>query len=104
MMLNGREGMALYGVDSKELGAEPKRFQKGDTVEITFVLTNPLAPGMYYLNCGVRLDTQGRTEFLSHRVDSPILGMTSGSESTVAVGLLEMHAELAVNPALDLAG
>lgn len=101
MMLKTREGTAVYGVDSKELHVAPRNFQQGDTVEIAFLLTNPLAPGTYYLNCGVRLDTECGVEFLSGRVDAAILRVTRGSNSTVAVGLMEMQAQLAVTPVLD---
>lgn len=101
MMLKTREGTAVYGVDSKELHIAPRNFQQGDTVLVAFLLINPLAPGTYYLNCGVRQDTETGVVFLSRRVDAAILRVTSGSNSTIAVGLVEMQAQLAVTPLLD---
>lgn len=96
MMLKTREGITLYGTDSRELDVEPRRFQRDDRVEISFLLSNPLAPGTYYLNCGVRLHTETGVEFLSRRVDAAILRVTKGSKNTVAVGLVEMQAKLTI--------
>ena len=96
MMLKIREGVALYGVDSRQLGAEERNFQAGDSIEIDFTLENPLAPGVYYLNCGVRLDGKDGVEFLSRRVDSAILRVTASGTSSVVTGLVEMQANLSV--------
>ncbi len=97
MMLKTREGVALYGVDSRILGIERRRFRAGEVVEINFALTNPLAPGIYYLNCGVRVDKADSVEFLSRRVDAAILRVTSNANSTAAVGMVEMQAKMALS-------
>lgn len=97
MMLKTKEGFALYGVDSKENKHHKRKFNKGDTIEVSFRLSNPLAPGVYYLNCGVRLDLDSGTEFLSRRVDTALLKVVQAENSTVKTGLLEMHADLVVN-------
>jgi lipopolysaccharide transport system ATP-binding protein len=102
MMLKTREGVALYGVDSKQLVAETRSFQAGDTVEVDFILENPLAPGVYYLNCGVRLDGNDGVEFLSRRVDSALLRVTAGVTSSVVTGLVEMQANLTVDTPLAM--
>ena len=103
MMLKTKEGFALYGVDSKKNKTHEKTFLKGDKVEVGFRLSNPLAPGVYYLNCGVRLDHDSGTEFLSRRVDSALLKVTKADSSTVLSGLLEMHADIVLNDATSLA-
>lgn len=103
MMLKTKEGFALYGVDSKKNKTHEKTFIKGDKVEVSFRLSNPLAPGIYYLNCGVRLDLDSGTEFLSRRVDSALLKVTKAESSTVLSGLLEMRADIVLNDATSLA-
>ena len=102
MMLKTREGVTLYGVDTRQLKVQTRDFQAGETVNVSFTLNNPLAPGVYYLNCGVRLDGSGEIEFLSRRVDSALLRVTAGPSCSVAIGLVEMQAELAVDVPLPM--
>jgi lipopolysaccharide transport system ATP-binding protein len=99
MMLKTVEGITLYGVDSALLKLKAKYYAAGETVEVQFSLTNLLAQGVYYLNCGVRIKTINGDEFLSRRVDSAILRITAGPSSTVATGLVEMGAKLNIKTA-----
>lgn len=94
MMLKTREGVALYGIDSTATEPAIASCHAGETVQVEFALANPLAPGVYYLNCGVRVDGKDGVEFLSRRVDSALLRVTTGKNSTVMTGLLEMQAKL----------
>lgn len=96
MMLKTREGVALYSIDSTKMNLAKTTFQAGDTMEVVFDLKNPLAPGVYYLNCGVRLDGSDGVEFLSRRVDAALLRVTAGATSSVISGLLEMQARMTV--------
>jgi len=96
MMIKTCEGMALYGVDSRQLKNERRIFRAGDVVDVDFTLQNPLAPGIYYLNCGVRLDDMEQVEFLSRRVDSALLRVTSSASSSVVTGHVEMQARISV--------
>ena len=97
MMLKTKEGVALYGVDSKQLDVEPRDFQSGETLEVDFKLDNPLAPGVYYLNCGIRSDNYNGVEFLSRRIDSAILRVSYCDSSTAAIGMIELGARLSVS-------
>ena len=99
MMLKTREGVALYGVDSKAVDTAPSFMVEGDLVDVFFSLDNVLAPGVYYLNCGVRVDDEERVEFLSRRVDAAMLRVTTGSESTAAIGLVDMRSMMTVKRA-----
>ena len=103
MMLKTREGVALYGVDSTEVGVAPGKAYTGEQLNVSFSLANALAPGVYYLNCGVRIHTVNGVEFLSRRVDSAILRVTAGPSSTVVVGMVELGAMLSINQT-DAAG
>lgn len=93
--------VALYGVDSVQLGMEMRSARSGDTVDVQFSLGNTLALGTYYLNCGVRYHTASDVEFLSHRTDSAILRVTAGPRSTAAVSLVEMKAKIKLRQASD---
>lgn len=94
MMLKTLEGVALYGIDSTAMEPAIATCRAGETIQVEFALANPLAPGVYYLNCGVRVDGKDGVEFLSRRVDSALLRVTTGKNSTVMTGLLEMQAKL----------
>lgn len=94
MMLKTREGVMLYGVDSKQLGVAQRSYSPGEIIDVRFGLSNCLAPGVYYLNCGVRLDHEGGTEFLSRRVDAVLVRITHRTPSTVVGGVLDMDAKL----------
>lgn len=102
MMLKTREGISLYGVDSTHLDMAIKPSRAGDTIKVRFSLSNTLAPGVYYLNCGVRIHTDNGVEFLSRRIDSAILRVMAGPTSTVAVGLVEMNATMSLSQTAEL--
>lgn len=97
MMLKNREGIALYGVDSKLLKCIWPPQNTGDSATIKFELNNYLAPGTYYLNCGVRIETPTGDEFLSRRVDSAILRVTKSDASTTGLGVIEMNAAINID-------
>lgn len=96
MMLKTREGIALYGVDSTNYDSPSTRLYDGDVLDVLFQLDNRLAPGEYYLNCGVRIDSSEGIEFLSRRVDSSIIRVISAPQSTALAGILEMAAQLKI--------
>jgi lipopolysaccharide transport system ATP-binding protein len=101
MMLKTREGVALYGVDSGHLGLTPRTYGAGERVAVRFALANGLAPGVYYLNCGIRLDRDEGTTFLCRRVDAALVRITAPEGATAAVGLVDMAAGLTVMPCPD---
>ena len=96
MLLKTREGVALYGTDTTHLKFDKFTTEVGDYCEIAFELANVLAPGIYYLNCGVRIEPESGVEFVARRVDSAILRITSSNEQTVATGVVEMNANLSI--------
>ena len=94
MLVKTREGVTVYGVDSKELKAQRRRYLPGELIDVRFELSNRLGPGIYYLNCGVRLDLHDRIEFVSRRVDAAMVRIVDGAPSTIIVGLVNMKANL----------
>lgn len=101
MMLKTKEGVAIYGVDTTKLHEEITSCSAGDLLEIRFSLQNFLAPGIYYLNCGVRVSTVDGEEFLSRRVDSAILRVPVGPTSTVAVGLVDLTTNFSITKVIE---
>ncbi|WP_336367017.1 ABC transporter ATP-binding protein [Marinobacter sp. C2H3] len=94
LMFKTKEGVAIYGTDSKTLGAESGPHRAGEVIEVDFKLENRLAPGIYYVNCGIKEGTGG--DFLSRRVDAAILRVTSSDKTSVVSGLVEMRANLSL--------
>ncbi len=92
MTLKTREGVVLYSVDSS--GFEQSGANAGEERDVTFELINVLAPGIYFLNCGVYINTPNGVEILFRRVDSGVLRVTSSASSTAIGGLIEMNAKL----------
>tara|TARA_R110000787_G_scaffold215053_1_gene324107 strand:- start:4560 stop:5828 length:1269 start_codon:yes stop_codon:yes gene_type:complete len=95
MMLKTREGVSIYGVDSSNF-VDTKTFSANEIIKIKFCMDNPLAPGVYYFNCGVRVNTKEGEEFLSRRLDCAILRVTSTPFTTVAMGMVEMNTQLTI--------
>ena len=94
MMLKTRDGEAVYGTDSVFLGIDPGGFDADETVKVVFQIETHLVPDQYFLNCGVRKDTESGSVFLSRRVDAGIL-QVSGSESTSGlVGPADLRGKL----------
>jgi lipopolysaccharide transport system ATP-binding protein len=94
MLVKTSEGITVYGVDSKQLEAPRRTYLPGEVIDVRFELSNRLAPGIYYLNCGVRLDQPDRIEFVSRRVDAALVKIVDSSPSTIIVGLVDMEANL----------
>ncbi len=99
MMIKTREGVALYGVDSTRWDTTRRNYLPGEIADVRFELTNWLAPGVYYLNCGVKVNSGSHIEFLSRRIDTAIIRVTASATSTALIGLVDLEASLAVTAA-----
>lgn len=102
MMIKTREGVAVYGVDSTGSNAPPSTYLAGAVADVRFDLSNRLAPGVYYLNCGVKTFSGDGVEFLCRRVDTAIIRVTGDSTSTALVGLVDLAARLGVTEGAEV--
>lgn len=94
MMLKTKEGIALYGLDSTILEVSPQTYYADDGVKVTFTLMNPMAPGTYYLNCGVKGKGSDEDTFLARRIDTAVIRVVSIKQTTVMTGIIDMRAEM----------
>lgn len=101
MMLKTLEGISVYGVDSSNLDCDVQNYKAGDVANIIFSVKNPLAPGVYYLNCGLKHKDGNGEYFLSRRVDTAMIRIISSEETTVISGLTEMNAKLELNNLME---
>jgi lipopolysaccharide transport system ATP-binding protein len=92
MMIKTREGVAVFGTDTLQLGHQTGVIKAGTVLEITFTLSNTLAPATYYLNCGVRDPQAHRQVFVHRRVDALMFRVAADRYTTVATGIADMQA------------
>lgn len=92
-MIKTREGTAVSGTDSEYLDCVTGYIEAGRTLEVAFELKNTLAPGIYYLNCGLRDSRSEQTVFIHRRVDALLFRVVQSEKGTAAVGLVDLAAE-----------
>lgn len=85
-------GLAVYGTDSERLGHTTGSFAAPATVEIGFECRAALAPGTYFLNCGIREPGGGDT-FIHRRVDT-LAFRVSGEPGASPLGVADLDAHL----------
>lgn len=94
-MIKTREGLNLFGSDSIDHpGLDQKRFRAGEVVTLRFELGNAFAPGVYYINCGVRDDHSDQSGFLHRRLDVRLFRVRSDHHTFVKSGLINVPARL----------
>lgn len=97
MMIKTKEGIAIYGTDTTWLEYKDTGFfYAEERKKIAFRLKNNLAPGVYYLNCGIRDDKTDKPVFLHRRVDTLIFRVTPSPKTTVGTGLVELNCDLSI--------
>lgn len=96
MMIKNREGMAVFGTDSIYLKHDTGIVDPGTVVFVDFELENNLAPGVYYLNCGVRDERSESVPFIHRRVDAKVFKVVGGGASTAAAGIVDLKANINV--------
>lgn len=96
LMIKTREGVAVFGTDSLHLGNSTGHFEPNRTFEVRFKLENNLAPGIYYLNCGLRDRDSEETLFIHRRVDALVFRVVASKNTTAVTGLVELSATLTI--------
>lgn len=97
-MIKTCEGIAIYGTDTTRVASHPIEILPGTVLQVKFVLKSVLAPGTYYLNCGVREDRHDGSVFLHRKVDTLIFRVTAVGRETVGAGLADMQAVAQILP------
>jgi lipopolysaccharide transport system ATP-binding protein len=74
VMITNREGVCIFGTNTQNLPKSQREFDVGEELRIEFRLDNHLAPGIYFLTCGVHAtDVDGNVTYLQRRMDVLIL-------------------------------
>jgi len=96
MMIKTVEGVAIFGTDSAQFPNIPKRLVATSCHTVSFSLHANLAPGYYFMNCGVRMDKPSGTRFVARHVDCGVLRVISNTDTTALIGSAELSAQLSV--------
>ncbi|UQG60146.1 ABC transporter ATP-binding protein [Marinobacter sp. M3C] len=97
IMIKTREGLGLFGTDTSELAQFSGRtFQEGELVTLRYDIGNAFAPGVYYINCGVRDDRSNEPVFLHRRLDAVLFRVRSDENTTVKSGLINVPAKITI--------
>lgn len=95
-MVKTKEGINLFGANSVTLGYETHSVASGKFMVVRFSLEPNLGAGEYFLNCGVSIETSGKSEYLHRVIDAGILVILAKDSSSF--GLVNMKAQMQVRP------
>jgi lipopolysaccharide transport system ATP-binding protein len=96
-MIKNREGLNLFGIDTADDKALSDRaFQEGESLCFRYQIGNAFAPGVYYINCGVRDDRSADPVFLHRRLDTQLFRVRSDEKTTVKSGIINVPAIMTI--------
>lgn len=79
MLMTNREGISIFGVNTTGQDISRRVFLENNEVRIDFCLKNHLAPGIYYLTCGVHAPDAGEgLMYLHRRMDVLVFKVVAG--------------------------
>ena len=97
MQIKTVDGVVLFGTNSDFLGHKYEHIRAGEVAKVKFSLVNHLAPGNYFLNCGVKeRSSEHGEEMLHRRVDAAILKVVASDKTTAPVGVVDLGAKLSL--------
>ncbi|MGC2164755.1 MAG: ABC transporter ATP-binding protein [Gallionella sp.] len=96
LMIKTREGIAIFGTDSDHLGIVTGQLEPNQTLNVKFELKNNLAPGEYFLNCGLRDTLCIEEAYIHRRIDALVFNVIAGENTTAKVGVAELSATLEI--------
>ena len=92
-MIKNKFGLEIFGINSDHLNFN-KNFYKDDNITFRFKLKNYLAPGVYFLNCGIF--EKNKNNFLQRNMNNFSFEVLSNKSvrSTKIEGFLDLPVEL----------
>ncbi len=92
MQVKTADGVVIYGVNTEHLKGNNAIFFQGRHYRISFKLENRLAPGIYFMTCGLKEGGSSSNVFCSRVVDGVVLKVVDREMSTVARGIVDLRA------------
>ena len=96
IMIKTKEGISIFGTDTEKLQNKDFRGFSGDQKKVSFLITNYLAPGTYYVNCAIYQTNNGVKNFLNRKIDVMDFNVDLSNTSTVVHGLVDLNASVTV--------
>lgn len=85
------DGVVVYGVNTDHLQVDAFELSPGARYGFRFELSNFLAPGVYFITCGVKEGGAASDDFCCRVVDGVVLKVVDREPSTVARGLIDLR-------------
>lgn len=101
LQIKTADGVVIYGINTDHLKAENIELLPLQSRQITFKLENRLAPGNYFVTCGVKEGGVSTDSFCCRVVDGALFKVTDRERSTVARGLIDLRASFEMTPIDD---
>jgi lipopolysaccharide transport system ATP-binding protein len=92
IMIKTKEGISLFGTDTNALKVNTGQWEAGDFLKINFKLKNSLAPGTYYLNCGIKAQNTDKQTFIHRKIDACIFEVRPSEDTTALSGVIDLFA------------
>lgn len=92
LQIKTADGVVIYGINTDHLKEDMRELAPQKNHQMTFKLENRLAPGNYFVTCGIREGGANSDEFCCRVVDGALFRVTDRDASTVARGLIDLRA------------
>jgi lipopolysaccharide transport system ATP-binding protein len=91
IMIANREGVCIFGSNTQGQSVSSRVYSKGDEIQMTFGLTNNLAPGIYYLTCGVHSGDHADGLVYHHRRMDVLILKSLGRDGEIVGGTAQLY-------------
>lgn len=98
LQIKTTDGVVIYGINSAHLREEMAELAPLMSYEVAFRLENKLAPGSYFITCGLKEGGVNSDSFSCRVVDGAVFRVTDREFSTVARGMIDLRASFSMTP------
>jgi lipopolysaccharide transport system ATP-binding protein len=97
MQVNTADGVVVYGVNTDHINRDELALDSLKKYRVEFRLENRLAPGTYFLTCGIKEGGIASDTFCCRVVDAGVLKVVDRDFSTVARGIVDLRGKFAIS-------
>lgn len=97
LQIKTADGVVIYGINTDHLQEVLIQFAPLKSYQAAFKLENKLAPGNYFITCGIKEGGMNSDSFCCRVVDGAIFKVTDRDISTVARGLIDLRASFTMS-------
>ena len=101
LQIKTADGVVIYGINTDHLQEKTGELEPLKSYQLTFKLENKLAPGSYFITCGLKEGGVNSDSFCCRVIDGVVFKVTDRDISTVARGLIDLRASFSMTPLDD---